>query len=241
MVAAGLEQLGCTVSEDLFRELYDKFQAPISRFECGSKCAPHNGGEPVCCSTQHAVPVVDKAEWRVLRSRSDLWHRFKPYDAATRHIVEELPTTCMAVECKGARHCERENRSLSCRAFPFFPYIDRQGAFIGLSYYWVFEDRCWVISNLQVVDSKFVREFVDAYDFLIASDKQEYEGFRDHSISMRRVFSRWNRFIPLISRDGGYFKVMPKTGRVLPCDPAKFPMHAPYKEKVRTAAAAPRR
>ena len=226
--------------EDLFRELYDKWQAPISRFECGAKCAPHNGGEPVCCSTQHAVPVVDKAEWRLLRSRSDLWHRFKPYDAATRDIVAELPSTCMAVECKGARHCERENRSLSCRAFPFFPYIDREGRFIGLSYYWIFEDRCWVISNLQVVDMQFVGEFVAAYDLLIARDKQEYEGFRDHSVSMRRVFSRWNRFIPLIGRDGGYFKVMPKTGRVLPCDPARYPTHAPYKEKVRSAAAAPR-
>jgi len=225
------------VSQDLFRELYEKFQAPISRFDCGSKCAPHNGGEPVCCSTKHAVPVVDKAEWHLLRARSDLWHRFKPYDAATRKIVDELPTTCMAIECKGARHCERDNRTMSCRAFPFFPYIDRAGDFIGLSYYWVFEDRCWVISNLQLVDADFVREFVATYDLLIARDKQEYEGFRDHSVSMRRVFSRWNRAIPLIGRDGGYFKIMPRTGRMLPVDAAKFPTHGPYKREAKKPSA----
>jgi hypothetical protein len=219
------------VNENLFRELYDGFQAPISRFECGSKCAPHNNGEPVCCSTQHAVPVVDKAEWRLLRSRSELWHRFKPYDAATRQIAAELPTTCMAVECKGARHCERENRSLSCRAFPFFPYIDRAGTFIGLSYYWIFEDRCWVISNLQIVDRGFIDEFVATYEKLMAEDRQEFEGFRDHSLSMRRVFSRWNRAIPLIGRDAQYYKVMPRSGRVLAADPLTFPTHGPYKQK----------
>ena len=28
-----------------------------------------------------------------------------------------------------------------------------QGEFVGLTYYWVFEDRCWIISNMQVVEN----------------------------------------------------------------------------------------
>src|SRR5574338_1648308 len=89
-----------TLQPDDFATLYDGFDAPVSRFDCGRKCAPLNNGEPVCCSTQHAVPVVDNAEFRLLKTRSDLWHRFKPYDAATRRIVDELHPTCSAIECK---------------------------------------------------------------------------------------------------------------------------------------------
>ena len=43
-----------------FREIYEGFQSPLSRFDCGKHCAPLNGGEPVCCTTRHAIPVVHK-------------------------------------------------------------------------------------------------------------------------------------------------------------------------------------
>ena len=95
------------ITPDDFRQIYERFQASISRFDCGRKCAPLNGGEPVCCSTGHAIPVVQKIEWEHLKSRTDMWRRFKPYDAATRKIVKELGPSCCAVECRGARHCDR--------------------------------------------------------------------------------------------------------------------------------------
>ncbi|MGH6961305.1 MAG: hypothetical protein ACREE7_12530, partial [Dongiaceae bacterium] len=206
-----------------FARIYDRFQAAISRYDCGRKCAPLNGGEPVCCSTGHAVPLVQKAEWRLLKSRSDLWHKFKPYDSATRKIVDELHHSCTAIECKGVRHCERDNRSLACRAFPFFPYITHEGSFVGLAYYWDFEDRCWVISNMNVVDAEFVGEFVAAHEMLFVADPEEFDTFKQHSASMRRVFSRRGAAIPLIGRDGGYFNVLPKSGKIVPADPATLP------------------
>jgi hypothetical protein len=46
---------------------------------------------------------------------------------------------------------------------------------------------------------------------------------------MRRVFSRQKRIIPLIGRDGGFFKVLPKSGRIVPADPRRFPKHGPYR------------
>ena len=70
-----------------FREIYEGFQSPLSRFDCGKHCAPLNGGEPVCCTTRHAIPVVHRTEWELLRSRSDLWHRYRPTDAHARKIV----------------------------------------------------------------------------------------------------------------------------------------------------------
>jgi hypothetical protein len=212
-----------------FARIYERFQAPIARFDCGRKCAPLNGGEPVCCSSKNAVPLVQRSEWRLLRSRTDLWRRFEPYDGPSRKLVDGLHRSCAAIECKGVAFCERENRSMACRAFPFYPYITREGAFAGLAYYWDFEHSCWVISNLRVVDPAFVREFVVAHEMLFAADRDEFDTFKQQSASMRRVFSRRNRIIPLIGRGGGFFKVLPKSGRIVPADPRRFPRHGPFK------------
>ena len=56
--ATGDAMAKATLKPADFASLYDGFTAPVSRFDCGRKCAPLNGGEPVCCSTQNAVPVV---------------------------------------------------------------------------------------------------------------------------------------------------------------------------------------
>jgi len=211
-----------------FQHVYDRFQASISRYDCGKKCAPLNGGSPVCCSTDAAVPIAHKSEWKLLKSRTDLWHRFKPYDAVTRDIVADASDECTAIECKGARFCERDNRTIACRAFPFYPYITREGDFIGLACFWEFEDRCWVISNFSTVNRSFVREFVAAHEYLFEQDPQEKEYASNQSLSARRVFSRWKRVIPLIGRDGGYLKELPHGGGIVKARLSEFPAHGPY-------------
>jgi hypothetical protein len=183
------------------------------------------------------VPIVDRAEWRLLRERTRMWRRYKPTDAAGREVVATLHKECRAVECKGARHCERDNRSMSCRTFPFFPYFTRAREFIGLAYYWTFEDRCWVISNLQIVDPAFVREFVAAHELLFEHDADERDGMIEYSAHMRRVFTRWNRIIPLIGRDGGYFAVEPRTHAVRPARLDEFGRHGPYARAAASALA----
>lgn len=214
-----------------FAHFYEGFGAPVSRFDCGRKCAPLNGGEPVCCSTQNAVPVAERAEWNLLRSRTDLWGKFKPYDAPTRKIVAELENTCVAIECKGVAHCERDNRTIACRAFPFFPYINRRREFIGLSVYWDFEDRCWMMSNMQVVDRKYVAEFVDTFEKIFAKDRSEFDTYVTFSASMRRVFSRWKRVIPLIGRDFTHSVIIPGTGEIKPIRPESYPKQGPFKSE----------
>jgi hypothetical protein len=220
---------------DVFRRIYDSFTAPISRFDCGRKCAPLNDGQPVCCTTGHAVPVVDRAEWKLLRQRTDIWHVYKPTDASGRAVVSDLHAHCLAIECKGAAHCERENRSMSCRTFPFFPYITLEGEFFGLAYFWTFEDRCWVMSNLGVVDKQFVAEFIAAYELLFGHDVEEYTANRDQSAAMRRTFSRWNRIIPLLGRDGGYYAVEPRTHVIRPARLAEFPVHEQWRDEKQAA------
>ncbi len=196
-----------------FGHVHERFTAPVSqRYDCGRMCAPLNGGEPVCCTTDNAVPVVERAEYKYLKKRTDLWRGFKPTDAASRQIVDELAPSCLAIECKGAAHCEREHRTVACRSFPFFPYFTKEKEIIGLSYYWTFEDRCWVISNLQIVEQEFVDQLIEAYVYIFEHDEDEEEAYIDQSASMRRVFSRSGRVIPIIGRDGKIYKILPKSG-----------------------------
>ncbi len=211
---------------DTYRRIFKIFEAPVGKFDCGEKCAPLSGGEPLCCSTGGAIPVANKAEFRFLRSRSDLWRKFTPMDAAGRKVADELADNCMAMECKGVRHCERDNRSLACRAFPFFPYITREGTMLGLSYYWDFEDRCWLISNLEQVTVTFVRQAMAAFLLLMADDQDEFDVYKEHSASMRRVFSRWRQDIPVLTPDGDALSVKPKGAAVRRL--TTFYTHGPY-------------
>lgn len=208
--------------------LYTNFDAPISRFNCGQYCAPLNDGEPICCSTQHVIPVMFVEEWELLNTRTRLWHAFWPSDAFEQRLLDSTPPDYRLAACSGAQFCERENRALSCRAFPFFPYVTRQGAFIGLSYYWTYEDRCWVISNLTVVDDAYRTQFVRAFDRIFERLPDEREAYRQHSASMRRVFSRKRRQIPLLHRDGGSFWVTPGSGELAQCDASAFPTFEPF-------------
>jgi len=211
-----------------FESLYKNFNAPVSRFDCGQKCAPLNGGSPVCWSTENAAPGVHRVEFDLLKSRTDLWSKFKPYDYATRQIVEELTPECMAIHCKGARHCERDNRTIACRGFPFYPYITRQREFVGIGTYWVFEDRCWMMSNLEIVDAKFVEEFAATYEALFVKDPSEFKTYVEFSASARRVYSRWKREIPLLGRQGELLIVEPSSGEIRPGRRKDFPKAAPF-------------
>src|SRR6266852_17949 len=207
-----------TIKPQDFATLYEGFNAPVSRFDCGRKCAPLNGGEP----------VVHKVEFDLLKTRTDLWSKFKPYDYATKQIVAELTSDCMAIHCKGARHCERDNRTIACRGFPFYPYLTRERQFVGIGTYWVFEDRCWMMSNLEIVDRPFVEQFIATYEALFVKDLSEFKTYVEFSASARRVYSRWKREIPLLGRAGELLVVEPSTGTIRLGRKKDFPKAKPF-------------
>ncbi len=213
-----------------YKHILDTFTASISeRADCGQFCAPLNGGSALCCTTQTAIPIVSKAEWKHLKQRTDIWTDFKPFDATSKQIVDELHESCKAVECTVAPACQRNGRTLACRAFPFFPYFTKEGEMVGVGYYWIFEDRCWVLSNLGVVEQPFLEQFLDAYGYLFERDEEEREAFIDQSAQARRVFSRWGRPIPILMRDGSLMKVPPKSGgKLVPAKLSEFGAHGAY-------------
>ena len=212
-----------------YAKLFDKFTANISKYDCGKYCAALNGGQPVCCTTEHAIPIVDKTEFTLLKSRTDLWFPYVVKDAQARKLLSDLHKTTCAIECKGAAFCERENRTLACRTFPFYPYITRENEVVGMATYWTFEDRCWLMSNFQVVERKFIREFMEAFQYVFDRDELEWESMRNNSAHHRRQFSKQNRIIPLIGKEGGFFKVMPYSGEVRPAKIEEFKKIGPYR------------
>ena len=216
---------------DTFRKVFEFFNASVMHADCGEQCAPLNGGTPVCCDTTNAIPIMQVSEWKHLRTRSNMWRSFKAHDAATLKITEELSSTCKAVECRGAANCERDNRSLACRTFPFFPYFTKEGKILGLSYYWNFEDRCWVISNMASVKQDFIDEFLRAFEILFEDDLEERQVYADYSANMRRVFSRWKRPIPVIGRNREYYLIKPKGTGIQVVTANKMPAFKPFTTK----------
>lgn len=216
---------------EYFHRLYQQFEAPVTASDCGQKCAPHNSrGVPFCCDTHHALPAVYDVEWTYLQDSTDLWHLWEPKDPSlSTKIQAELPYGMKLVACLGHQYCQRGYRAITCRAFPFFPYLDRKGVFLGLATYWEYEDRCWVVSNLDRVTPEYRQQFILAFESLFTAFPDEQETFRQYSIRMRRAFGQRKRAITLLHRNGGDYKITPHNGRMRRVIPGNLSQFDPYK------------
>lgn len=214
-----------------FARLYSQFFSPITTLDCGSKCAPYNeGGVPFCCDTRHLVPTAYDEEWNYLQQNTDLWHLWQADTPKEQlRLQKQLPSGQVLIECLGHLHCQREYRSVTCRSFPFFPYINSDAEFIGLTTYWEFEDRCWVISHLDAVTPQYRMEFVYFYDRLFENYPEELSVFSYHSRRMRSYFQRNHRAIILFHRNHNYYKISPKNERFRKITRSQLPKYGNYK------------
>lgn len=199
--------------------------------DCGKYCAPHNEmGVPFCCDINCVIPVAYQDEWNYLHQNTNLWRGWHTEDTTlAKKINEQIPLGQVPIVCLGHLRCQRDYRSVTCRAFPFFPYITLQGEFVGLTYYWEYEDTCWVISHLDMMSSRYIFEFVQVFDTIFNQIPEELTTYRHFSIIMRRVFGRRHRTIPLVHRNGKFYKVTPSNGRMRRVKPESFPTFGPYR------------
>ncbi len=228
------------------RALYTNFHVPITELDCGQKCAPHNpNGIPFCCDICHAVPAAYHSEWKVLKHRTRLWHRYRGDECESspepsvqpgndskipaKALDIDLPPGMISLACLGPNHCERENRLLSCRQFPFYPYITSDYCFLGLAYDWEFEARCWLVSRLEVVTDEYREEFVRTFDHLFALFQGEFESYATRSEETRERYTLIRRQIPLIHRDGGFRLIDPVTEQVCGVTVDNLPRFDPYR------------
>jgi hypothetical protein len=86
-----------------------------------------------------------------------------------------------------------------------------------------------MISNMQIVEMDFVREFVDTFEKIFAGDKNEFDTYVRFSADMRRQFSRTKQTIPVLSReDGRLLLVTPQTGVAREGRKGEHPKYAPF-------------
>ncbi|MEJ2262374.1 MAG: hypothetical protein P8X95_02950 [Anaerolineales bacterium] len=213
-----------------FVAIYARFKSPIAALNCGHKCAPYNErGVPFCCDTLHAVPAAYEAEWVYLKANSDLWRPWVGKNSAeTEDLRAQTPSGQVLIACLGYSQCQRGYRSITCRSFPFFPYINSKGDFLGLSYYWEYEDRCWVISNLDTVTAEYRDEFIDAYETIFEHMPDEHEVYAKHSKLMRNAFQKGRRAVPLLHSNGFAYKISPTNERMRRVPVAALPSFGPY-------------
>ena len=214
--------------------LYDKFNAPVAALDCGKKCAPHNpGGKPFCCDICHAVPAVYKGEWKYLKPNTDLWRKYRGNEcveeAEAGQLASETPDSMVLLACLGPARCERDFRALSCRQFPFFPYVTSDYRFLGLVYEWEFIDRCWVMSNLSKVTKKYRDEFIETFDKLFSLFQDEFDNYAYHSEKLRLHYAEAGRRFPLLHRNGGAYLVSPRSERMTRVDVGSLPKFGVYK------------
>ena len=218
-----------------FRHTYHHFNAPVTAIDCGTMCAPHNpSGKPFCCDICAAVPAAYHSEWDYLRENTDLWHAWRGDECAAEpadpaDLRAETPETMLLLACKGPAHCQRPYRALSCRQFPFFPYITSDSRFIGLAYEWEFESTCWVISSLSRVSSAYRSEFVATFDGLFDRWPDELDSYAVHSEQMRATFAAKKRRIPLLHRNGLAYRISPASERMARVAPEALPRFGPYR------------
>jgi hypothetical protein len=150
-------------------------------------------------------------------------------EAEVKRLRKETPDTMVLMECLGPEQCQRGYRALTCRQFPFFPYIDSQGNFLGISHYWEYEEVCWVINHLEVVTPEYIRQFVQAFEFIFSRMPEEFENYKTHSEVSRDEMIEKKRALPLLHRNGYAYKISPHNERMRRVAVEKFPKFGPYK------------
>ncbi len=209
--------------EDI-RALYKGFAAPIAALDCGTKCAPHNpSGKPFCCDICHAVPAAYTSEWTYLQPRTNLWHMWrgdeceaiKDLAAERARLKAETPPGMLLLACLGPNHCQRDFRALSCRQFPFFPYVSSDYRFLGLACEWTAEPFCWVVSHLEQVTPTYRQQFIATFDRLFALFQDEFDNYAEHSSQLRAHYAAARRRFPLLHRNGRDYLVSPGSERMV--------------------------
>ena len=193
---------------EFFKELYRGFSLPLSDIDCGEKCGPYNDyGVPVCCDIKLLVPTVYDLEWLYLQKETNLW---RPWQGDW-DLKDELQEGQVLVECLGYQDCQRPFRSLTCRAFPFYPYLDSAGIFAGLAYYHEYQEKCWIISNLTAVSQAYKLEFKLAFEKIFQSYPESRQNYYQYSQYMREEAANRGDQIVLLDFMKSVFFVDPET------------------------------
>jgi hypothetical protein len=178
------------------------------------------------------VPIAFKDEWKYLEKKTNLWHEFRPRNSDEFDLIDEIDEDeSVFIECKGVKYCERENRSISCRTFPFEPYLDTRGNLLGLVYNRVIEDKCYLVDRPQIVTKEFVRQymrFIEKFFKMLPSEKELY---MEQSRIYRNLISRRKKPLVVLTEKGP-FEGAYREGKLLRPWTKPDPSESSYRPKV---------
>jgi hypothetical protein len=196
-----------------FQKLYKIFSTPITEMDCGEKCGPYNDlGVPVCCDIHQLVPTAYDEEWNYLVSVTKLWKKWESSSTPDgMELLKELESGQVPLQCLGHQHCQRQFRTITCRAFPFLPYLDKIGDFCGISYYPDYQERCWVISNLSLVTLEFKDEFQKCFREIFKLYPKMKVNYRDYSEYLRELSYSGELDLVYLDFNGHVFRINPAT------------------------------
>ena len=214
-----------------FEDLYKGFSKPLDDVDCGEKCGPYNNyGVPFCCDIQFLVPAAYIEEWIYLQRSTNLWQLYQDDQAkAPAYLQEGLQSGQVLIKCLGYKRCQRPYRSITCRAFPFYPYINRSGKFSGLAYYRDFREQCWIINNLDVVGQDYKEEFQSAFQMLFELNPDTKKEFMEFSEYMREETIKAGESLVFMDFLGQFYQVDPRTEELTKTTADNLDSFGPYK------------
>lgn len=195
-----------------FQKLYLGFSQPLSEIDCGQKCGPHNEyGVPVCCDIDILVPTAFMKEWEYLEGATDLWQQWEGLSTPEgEELLQEMQPGQVPLECLGHNRCQRDFRTISCRSFPFYPYLDGSGSFVGLAYYSEYLEQCWILSNLSLVSIEYKKQFQMTYDRIFKIYPETHKAYRGYSAYVRNLAESDGNDLILLDFYGLVFRIDPK-------------------------------
>lgn len=215
------------LGKEIFRDLYHGFEMPLLGLDCGLKCGPYNDyGVPVCCDIQLVVPAAFELEWEYLQESTDLWQPWS--SSGLIDLSDQVQDGQVLLQCKGYQECQRPFRTLTCRAFPFYPYLTSQGVFSGLAAYSDFREECWIISNLHTVSREYKDAFQMTFEKVFSFFPESQENFWDYSRYVREDAAARDEPVQVLDFQGGAGLVDPVSEKVTPIDIKDLPAYGPF-------------
>jgi hypothetical protein len=120
-----------------------------------------------------------------LKEKTDLWQPWSSSNPIDTGLENDVQYGQVLLKCLGYQSCQRSFRTLTCRAFPFFPYVDSWGNFIGLVYFQEYREQCWIINNLSVVTTDYKADFQQAFELLFKQYPESKESYSQYSSYIR--------------------------------------------------------
>ncbi|MFP4520875.1 MAG: hypothetical protein ACLFQK_01890 [Fibrobacterota bacterium] len=189
------------LNDKIISELYRLLSVPMIDFDCGSLCAPQNGGVPECCDMDITVPVLYLDEYRWQQNKGSYW---KPMPVETDEDFELADgideECCVLAVCPGPASCLRKRRAFVCRTFPFDPYLDKSGAVKGLVFQYKMSDRCPLVGRpRKIFNDLYIRNSIMFWEKIFECLPEEKELYRKESIKLRRSFGARRKKIKIFN------------------------------------------